>query len=220
MKRYLVLTFSLFYLIQPTRLHAQGVVDFGTKVSVSQSSFTIKDKTPVNSNGNLFYLDYVDGTSLHPSIGIFAKDSFVPNLTVEAELLYLQKGASKTYHSMVTTAENPDVLTEETNTVEISLNYLQFGLNLQPTIQLGQLDLYATIGPSIDYLVSVTNLPREGVKNVTLGYDLGIGTSLNRALHVPVFVEVKYSGDFSSVYSAAGKYWNSVILLNVGVSLM
>jgi hypothetical protein len=201
-------------------LEAQMINTYGLKISVVRSSFNITDKTPVIVGSHTYYIDYVDGPSIHPSIGVFVQNTTIQNLSIEAELLYIQKGASKTYELLVATAEDPDGFTKkETVTNKIDLDYLQFGINLQPKLQFGGFDIYASIGPSINYLLSPGPLVSEDSKNIVLGYNLGIGITLENIVNAPIFVEAKYNGDLSSFYSSRGKYWNRIILMNLGVNL-
>jgi len=194
-------------------LEGQIIDSYGLKASLVSSRFSITDRVE--------NIDYIEGASFHPSIGIFARSRLTESFNVETEISYLQKGASKVLQYAVTTPDNPDGNGKtETMTSTIDLNYLQFGVNVQPKIQLGKMITFVSVGPSINYLLSVDNfLAQEDVKSVTFGYNIGLGAAFDEIIHAPIFFEVKYCGDFSPFYSGSGKYWNDVFLINIGVNI-
>jgi len=131
-------------------LEGQIIDSYGLKASLVSSRFSITDRVE--------NIDYIEGASFHPSIGIFARSRLTESFNVETEISYLQKGASKVLQYAVTTPDNPDGNGKtETMTSTIDLNYLQFGVNVQPKIQLGKMITFVSVGPSINYLLSVDN---------------------------------------------------------------
>jgi hypothetical protein len=209
----LYITFIALILSPHTFLVAQIIDSYGLKASFVYSQFSITDR--------IENIEYIEGLSFHPSMGVFVRTFNTESFDLETELLFLQKGASKVYQYTVATADNLDGSGKvETITSEIDINYLQLGINVQPNMQLGEMNVYATIGPSINYLLSVKNfIADEDVKKITFGYNAGLGARFDKIIHMPLFLELKYCGDLASFYSRSGKYWNNVFLINLGVNL-
>jgi len=204
-------------------LQSQVISDYGVKVAMTVSDFDIVNKHPVNVGGQSLYLDYTTGSSLNPSIGLFARLPIIENVILETELLYLQKGARKTYVYKVTTIENPEGTGETINyTNQIGLHYLQFSANLLPKIKFENIDVYGIVGPTLGYLTQVTNffIEESKKKDFAFGYSVGIGVNLREIISNSFLLEVKYCKDFSEFYSSGnGDYWNRVFILSLGTTL-
>lgn len=215
MKTKILLLLSLVICVS----EAQIISRYGFKISFTNSNIIVKDKKPF---GNYGYMDYNEGNSVNPAVGIFSDFKIIDNLEIETELSYVQKGSRKTTEVHYTTADDPDGNNMKSSdlTSEIGLHYLVLGINLHPTIHFGDITTYGIIGSSMNYLIQVTSFLRDDIKDFSVGYSVGIGTDVSNIINLPLFIELKYCGDFSQFYSSVyGNYWNRVMFITVGTNL-
>lgn len=197
---------------------AQLISDYGLKISLNSSSITVTDKK------NNFYnvpFDNSNGNSINPSVGLFLNSSLDENLQIEVELSYIPKGSRKTIEYLITTPENPYGDGTKTDyTTSIDLRYLELGLNIKPTINLGKVPAYLIAGVSTNYTLNAVNIAHYKLEEFLFSYKLGVGCKLKEITNVPIFIEAKYIGDFSYFYNNEfGKLWNKVIQVTLGLNL-
>jgi hypothetical protein len=100
------------------------------------------------------------------------------------------------------------------------VRYLEFGLNIKPTIQLGNISAYAIIGSSANYTLNAMALMQDSLNDLMFSYKIGVGSNLKEILKMPLFVEIKYIGDYSKFYSYDyAKLWNRVIVFSIGMNM-
>ena len=196
---------------------AQLIKDFGIKIGATISHIRLTDEKPIYIGGQPHYLEFIQGNVVNPSMTLFVNWVNTEHLTLQTELTFLRKGASKTYVILVTTEDNPDGNgTEVTFTQETGLRYLELGVNLQPKYPLGDVVVYATAGPTFSYLVG-SNMFASGnqLSKVQVGYSIGVGTSYKN-----LFVETKYAGDFRYFYDHPfAKSWNRLWMFCIGTTI-
>jgi hypothetical protein len=220
MKYFKVVFIAILTLTCFQSIKSQTVEKYGIKTSITLSNFNITDKRAVNLTGQPVYLDYTEGGSINPSIGIFAQLFLTDFVNAEMELSYLQKGAWESREITVYYADNTTGKMLSAN--ENGFQYLQFAFNVQPKLKFGETMTYITVGPTINYLVRITNfvVEKNKIDDVQIGYNVGIGMSLSDLINSPLFLELKYAGDFSEFYSSGnGNYWNQVFLFSLGIDL-
>lgn len=71
----------------------------------------------------------------------------------------------------------------------------------------------------MEYNVRAGGIAIEDVKKVVFGYTAGIGFDIDSQARVPVFLEAKYNGSFSSSFAILGNYWNQAFIVSVGVRM-
>jgi opacity protein-like surface antigen len=197
---------------------AQTIDKFGVKLSVTSSNIYVRDQKPLFGNS---YPEYTIGNSINPSIGLFADLDLMDNVIFEAELTYLRKGSRESLRYDVTTQENPDGDGSTATYVrEMGLQYVELGLNLKPLIRIGDFRAYGIVGSSVNYLTDVTGFLKQDFKDIVMGYRIGAGVEIGKLANTPVFVEIKYSGDFSKFYSSQyGTLWNRAIIASIGIGI-
>ncbi|MBI1937002.1 MAG: outer membrane beta-barrel protein [Ignavibacteriales bacterium] len=151
------------------------------------------------------------------NVGIFIHSFDMEYLDLETELSYNKEGSE--YPMVVTTVENPDGIDEEV-ILDNEYDFLKFGINLRPQINLGEQKLFLTAGPSINYLLRDRGqfYFGEKLKKVYWGYNFGIGAQLNSLLSFPLLLEIKYNGYLSKlVDNSRYKMEASSVQFNVGL---
>ena len=198
-------------------IEAQVVFDYGVKISLTSSNIKLTDK---KSNGLFNSDDFYNGVSINPSVGLFFNYRITENLILESELSYIQKGSRKTMEVFYTTIDNPDGDGRKTDyTYEIGVHYLELGLNIKPTIQIGGISSYAIIGSSLNYTLQATNVMKDKITEFIISYKLGLGANIQTIINIPMFIEIKYIGDVSEFYSYDyGKFWNRVFVFSAGIN--
>ena len=209
------LSFILIFLCQQS--FAQDGIKFGFKVSVTASNINYTDKSSIAQNR-----DFIDGNSFNPSIGLFAIFLKTNHLNLETEITYLRKATSETGEIKVVEpgdfdGTNPIKLHY---TYEVSSQYIQIGINAQPKYQIGNINTYIIVGPTLDYLMKTT-VPYSGdeLKRLQIGYNAGIGTNLSKAINKEITLELKYQGDLTPFFESNYKSWNRVVMFSVGVGV-
>lgn len=220
MKKILIAFFLVLFLnpiIKAQVMYAQVMYNYGVKISLTNSNIKLTDK-----KSDRFYNtgDYYNGNSINPSISLFLNYKLFENIFLESELSYIQKGSRKTLEVLYTTIGNPDGTGQKSYyTYEVGVHYLELGLNIKPTIQIDRTSFYAIIGPSLNYTLQATNLIKDKITAFLVSYKLGLGANIQQILNIPMFVEIKYSGDVSAFYSYDyGKLWNRVLMFSVGIN--
>ena len=199
-------------------LNAQDLFDYGIKVGISSSSIKATDTKPSKYfNPD----DYYEGNSVNPFIGLFLNYKLNDNLTLESELSYIHKGSRKTIEVAYTTIDNPDgeeLKTDYTNGID--LRYLELGINVKPTIRLGNIPTYLIMGASANYTLNAIYIAQDKIDRFLFSYKLGFGCNVNDVFNLPLFIELKYIGDFSKFYSYDyGNLWNKAFLINIGFDI-
>ena len=218
-KSILLLSIAIF---ASTTVRAQFVKDVGIKVGATISNIRLTDVTPVNVAGQLRYLDFVQGNVVNPSVSLFANLLNIEHFSLQTDLTYLRKGASKTYEVYVTTEDNPDGPgTLMSYTSEFSLQYLEFAMMAQPRQSLGEIELYAEVGPTASYLLTAANFaPISDLSRFQVGYTIGVGADLGRVLNSNLFIEIRYLGDFRYFYDHPhAKMWHRSWMFCFGTTL-
>ena len=80
--------------------------------------------------------------------------------------------------------------------------------------------LYGYVGPTANYLLDVSNWAwLDQFNRFQLGYTFGLGTEFLICSMGPVFLELRYAGDFSPVYDHPdAKFWNRSWTVCLGTS--
>ena len=190
---------SLIILLGSTTLQAQYLQKYGFKIGISISNIELTDVKPAYVDGQPRNLDFIEGYVVNPSLSIFADLLSFDYLDLQLDLTYLRKGASESYDVHVTTDDNPNGPgTLKTFTSECSLQYLDFAIIAQPKYCIGDFCIYAQLGTTANYLLTISNLaPLSDVNRFQLGYIVGLGIDLSRLLNSQLFIEIRYSGDFN-----------------------
>lgn len=206
----------LFVILFLNNFSFAQTINYGFKLGVTNSNIIVTDEKPV---GPGTYLDYVNGNSINPSIGIFVNYEIINNLKLETELNYVQKGARETKEISYITP--PDTTEKNSKfTTESGLQYLEFGVNIKPYINISNTNVYGIIGSSVNYLVQSTAFMQKDLKDVIFSYRLGAGIDLKNLITIPIFVEIKYEKDISEFYSYKyGKFRNKLLIFNIGINL-
>ena len=205
-----------------TIAHAQFIKAVGLKAGVAISNIRLTDVTPINISGHLYYPAYDTGNVVSPSITLFAKFLDSEHLGLQADLTYLRKGAGQTTEMHETTINDPvGGGTVHEYTWEENFQYLELAVALQPRLPLGDLALYAHLGPTASYLLSVNNFVSiDRMDRFEIGYTLGLGAELGHLLDSHLFVEARYAGDFSSFFEGDNaKLWNRSWIFVIGTTL-
>ena len=214
-----IIIFVLFYILfNSPIIEAQVAYDYGVKISLTSSNLKLTDK---KSNGLFNTDDFYNGVSINPSVGLFFNYRLTENIILESELSYIQKGSRKTMEVLYTTIDNPDGYGNKTDyTYEIGVHYLELGLNIKPTIRIGEISSYAIIGTSLNYTIQATNMMKDKIKEFIISYKLGLGANIQTIIDIPMFIEIKYIGDVSEFYSYDyGKFWNRAFIFSAGINL-
>ena len=191
-------------LLASTGAQGQFIKSVGFKGGVTISSFYTTGATPSDYAPFIYYYSeaYVEKL-VSPSVSLFATFLNEEHVALEADLTYLRKGAGRTYEFPTSGPAGPFsppfVLGGgHTYTEEASLQYLELALLVQPKVPLGgDMRLYAHIGPTATYLLTVTNFAAlEQLTRLRFGYTLGLGAELGRLFNSVVFLEARYAGDF------------------------
>ncbi len=194
-------------------ISAQSEWNYGIKLGVSSSDFKVEFKERV------WYEPAFEKNSVNPYLAFFINKNLVPNLALETELSYIQKGYRKTEEVMSTDAAGNE--TGNTKyTYGIDARYLGLGFNLKPVLDIGKITGFVIAGASINYNILLTNLSQNENKDITFSYNLGFGADIQKFINYPLFLEFKYSEDFSDFYSS--DYYNltnRLFIFNVGLKL-
>ena len=215
--RKIICCLSLILIFFCQQSFAQNGVDYGFKVNITGSNINYTDKSPFAEN-----LNYVEGSSFNPSIGLFAIFLKTKYLNFEAEVTYLRKATSETGEAI--RLEPGDI--DGTNpikvhyTYEIGSQYIQMGINAQPKYQIGDINAYVIIGPTLDYLIKTTvPYSKDELKRLQIGYNIGFGTNLIKAINKAITLELKYQGEFTPFFESDFKLWNRVVMFSIGVGV-
>ena len=207
---------SAIILISST-LYSQSAFDYGLKISLASSSIGATDtKDP----GFFDPSEYYKGNSINPSIGFFLNYNLTSNLILETELSYLPKGSRKTMEVRVATSQEPDGTKNSFYTTAIDLRYLELGLNVKPTLQFGDTPAYLILGVAANYALNAIYVIKDGRKDFLFSYKMGIGCKTDKLLSMPLYFEIKYTGDLTYFYGYEyAKLWNRVFLLSLGINI-
>ncbi len=202
---------------------AQFLSSVGLKGGIAVSNIRLTDVNPVNVGGQFYTLDYMQENVVSPAISLYANFLHEEHFTLQAELTYLRKGASRTTEVPITTAQYPDGTGQMVKiTTDYSLHYLGFALAAQPRLPLGEeVALYGYVGPTANYLLDVSNWSwLDQFNRFQLGYTLGLGAEVAHVFTGNIFIELRYAGDFSPVYDHPdAKFWNRSWTVSLGTSL-
>lgn len=194
----------------------------GIKVGLNMSDITITDRHPADIGGVSQDVDYVQGATFNPAISLFVDPVRSERLDLEVELSWVRSGARRT--TEIVYYNPPDFTTSTATNVtnELGLYYLRLGFNAEPKYSLGGVTVYATVGPTVNYLLSVTDLVAtdDQLNRLLIGYTLGLGAVMPGVFNRDFFVEIKYGSDSKYFYKGYyAHFWNRTWLLNVGAEL-
>jgi len=195
MKKVLLIFFIIFTIIE-----AQVKIDYGVKFGFTLSDLTY---TEIKSFPMIDFEEYFDGNSINPSIGVFVNFRLTDNLILENDFSYTIKGSRKTENINYSSYDNPEgPYNKSKQTSEYSTHNLELGLNLKPIVKIGDVPYYAILGVSLNYNVLTTFVIQDRVTELMGSYRLGLGVYFEELLNIPLFVELKFSNDFSNYYSS------------------
>jgi len=209
---FLLLTFD-------STVDAQLVHKYGIKGGASISNIRIPNRaslfrsTPFIPNENV----------TNPFAGIFLQSDLLESVPIQMEVFYARMGASLTLTIPVTTEQSPETPEYYVDYItEIGLHYIVAGLTANPGISFGSTTVYARIGPTINYLVTMTNLAE--FKNTTnrclLGYQIGLGVQFDSVMEHSLLIELTHARNFDYFYkSYLGDYYNVSWFLTAGISI-
>jgi hypothetical protein len=192
--------------------------EYGIKIGVTNSNILITDKVYTSLGGVSPY--YSQGYSLNPSICIFANVVSSQIIDLQTNLSYVSIGSSQTneYPYMEIDNNGNNVEKFEKYTSDIVLRCIQFSIDAQPKLILRKTIFYATIGPSIIYLLKASNISMKGDnKSFMFGASIGGGIDFNSLLGINVFLEAKYYHDFAPFYETPYAHlWNQYFAFSIG----
>lgn len=218
-----VMVIILLILSCVTTSYSQIIKNYGIKIGVTNSNFTVKN-LPIKTIGTQSYVPVIEtGNLLSPTLSLFAQFVEANLLNVEIEIGFIQKGMSKVFHSNVMSSDQPDGTYQTADyTFEQTVKYLQLNVNSQLKYKIGSVIPYMIIGPSVGYLLGISGftLTNEMRKDFLFGYNLGLGVNLGELFNREIFVEAKYNGDFSKfINENSPEYWHKVWVFNIGTNL-
>jgi hypothetical protein len=205
--------FLLLAILTTSSSYSQDVDRLGLKIGINRSDIRYDD--PEGSEA--LYMLY--GSVINPSISVFYRPLISTNLYVESDLTYTRKGTSERIEFWA----NSELTEQGVVYTEIGTHYLQLGLTAQPRLPIDKGAGYLSVGSSLNYMVGTANLADVGdrLSRFQIGYNLGVGFDFGSLVEHGLFVEIKYSGDFSHFYQIPeATYWNRVWLINLGVTVL
>lgn len=194
-KKSIIIVLFIITLLIPTITYSQLIKHFGIKSGISNSWQTYEawEYGETKNSGN----------KMGPNFSVYADwldNSFFSFIT---EINYSSKGMKAPYLTGY-------IIEEE------KLNYLSFAILPNVYTNLGNIKIYALVGPRIEFLVSSsinTNAPIyihneiidefNKYEKTSYGLLIGIGFKLNNIFPVIIGIEARYNKDLSNLYEVS-----------------
>jgi len=175
---------------------AQTISGYGIKLGVVSSELKTEGGN-IRIPGGAFLREDLD-RRLGPQVGLFINFLEIPHLGLQAELSYLEKGAEDKVFRI--TDENPEAAAETQTADMYQFDYLSFSLLAQPRLKFAALNLYATLGPSVNLMIANRDGLFTGTDDVTPSFIIGAGVELPKAFAFPILLEIRYNPDLEHFF--------------------